>query len=173
MAYINEDEFDVAIYKTFFDFVKLVLPNEKPFKRDSRFNAPKGPYCTIKIIETQPISWARGYLAKPTDETGLQDSFSTYKGVVSFSFYGEKAFSRAQAVANSFQFRQLKQVLRDNGIGYQRHTPVRDATRGIDGERMEQGATFSCSFFFVQGGSDTGASPSVIEEVTTKPSYNT
>lgn len=171
--HVTANNVEDGVYQAFFDFVKAALPNEVPYLRDSNFCAPSGPYSTIKLAEVQPISWTRGELVAPDGVTGLEESYSIYKGVVQLSFYGEKAFSRAQVVAACLQQRQMKQLLRDNSLGYQRHTPVRDASRGIDRERIEQGATLSISFFFQQGGIDRGDDAGVIEQATASSDEST
>lgn len=170
MANYQSDPLEIAIYKAFNDFVTASLEEVEStcFLEDSGFNAPSDGYSVIKIIQATPTTWTRSALVTPTDTTGLEESYTLYEGIVKVSFYGNLSFSKAQVVSSCLRHKQLKQLLRDNGIAYINHTPVRDASRGVDRTKIEKGSTFSINFYFVQGGRDKGDDAGVIEEATVR-----
>ena len=172
MPFPNEPV-EIAIFNSWSLFIQGIMPYETVRLLDNNFIAPNGPYTAIKLTDIEPVSWTGGYISDPIDVTGRTESWSNFKGIISVYTYGKYSISRAQSISVGLRERASKQILRENGIGYASSTTVRNASRAINAERMEERAQFSIEFHFVQGGIDrAGDDPSIIEEVSGESNYS-
>ncbi len=156
-----------TFYNAFWDFIKACLPDEDVYLRDSNFNPPKGPYTVIKITDIEPVTSRRIYESSP-DDNGRTSSYSEFIGTCSLYTYGEYSISRAQSIAVGFRERLTKNILKEYNLSYIQSSPVRNASRALSKERIEERAQFSVEFYFAQGGPDRGGDdPSIIEKINT------
>lgn len=158
---------ELVFFRALSRFIRECNPGEEVRLLDSEFIAPKGPYTAIKITDIDPVSWTRGQETAP-DETGRTASYSNYLAICSFYIYGRFSMSRGQSIAVGFRERLTKQVLKEHGLSYSESTTVRNASRAVSQNKMEERAQFSASFYFTQGGVDRGGDdPQIIETINT------
>lgn len=147
--YDPSDDLEIAVYKVFSKFVQQFL--SEPIRLlDSGFNAPSGPYTVIKLTDIEAVSGRDGWYTDVDPVTGEQSTYNNFIGYASIYTYGQRAMSRAQQIAYSVRDRNLRKLLSENGIGISETSRVRNASRSINAESMEERAQFSISFNFVQ-----------------------
>lgn len=149
IIYDPTDDIEIAVYKVFNKFVGQLL-EDPVYLLDSNFVAPSGPYVVLKLNEIEPVSGKTGWQTHIADQTLEQTTYNNFLGYANIYTYGSRALSKAQGIAFATKDKNLRKLLRDNGIGVSNTSRVRNASRAISGTEMEERAQFSISFNFVQ-----------------------
>lgn len=166
------DETEIALYKIFFDFIAQLGFDADLYMANSNAIAPSGPYMTFELIESQPTTWTKGNETFD-DITGLFTTSALWSGIAEFKCFGDKSHATLQSLSMAFRERLTKQVLRDAGIGYYRSSKIRDASRAIDAEKVEKGASLQIGFYFVVESVDRApAGITTIDDVTFREDRN-
>lgn len=151
---------ETFLFYPFADFTQRAV-GEKPYPMTSQFVAPAGDYLGFKIISINPISWSEGAI-NPSDDSGLSDIFTVFEASVRLVGYGDSALTKVQSIVHGFRERNLRKILVDKDIAYFGHSPVRDTSFGYD-DKIEIRYETVIQFRFIQGGTDRGIDPSIIE----------
>lgn len=160
------DDLEVLMYKGWYDFITKALPSENVYLFNTGFVAPQGNYTTVNFNAFEPVSDYTLWQSDPDPDTALRDYFSTYNCFMTLRFIGEQSLSRAQSIVAATRESSIRRILQDSGIAFRRTAPVRDASRPIDGQKIEKVATVSVEYYFTHGGEDRGDAVSTIEEAT-------
>jgi len=148
------------------------VTGEKAYPGDENVTIPSGDYMSLTLEEFESMSTRP--VAKDYDaEVGAPVTFNSYEAVVRLNGYGDSALGWLQSISHAFGVESHLNTLLKNGVGYSRHTPVRNSSIPVNQTKVEKRYTMLISFSYIYGEVDPTGEAGCIETVTdTTGTYN-
>lgn len=141
------------------------VTGEMPYPGKENVALPTSDFISVDIVSADPISWTNTS-SEFTSSAGYPATFTQYTLMIRVTGYGGKAFSWLHTISDGIRFQPKRETLRKNGLSYQDHTEVRDASVPIDQTKIEKRYTMVIQFGYISGyRPDPGFTADCIETV--------